>query len=79
MTIIVHRISFVCFDGSGTVIVILLHVCRTLRAVASVGVGACCDILMVLSHKVAGFGGPDGERFVWECANQKSGFWGANP
>ena len=77
--IIVHRLSVVCFDGSGTRIVVLIHDCSALWAVASGSVAPCCNISMLVTYKIAGFGGPDGGRLVWVCANQNSGFWGVNP
>ena len=46
----VHRAIVVCFDGSGSRIPVLLHVCSALWAVASGSVGACCHITSPPQH-----------------------------
>ena len=77
--LIARRISVVCFDGSGTGIPVLLHVCSALWAVDNGGVGACCHTLMFVTNKPTGFGGPYEGQFVWVCASQNSAFGGVNP
>ena len=76
-----HRVSVVCFNGSGTKIVLCYLFNIVLSAAASGDggdVGVCCRIFMLVSQKSVRFGGLDGGRFVFVCANQISGLWGAN-
>ena len=62
MGIFVHRASVVYFDGSGTIIPVLFHICSALWAVASGSVGRWCHILMFLRHKPVEFGGREPSR-----------------
>ena len=76
-----HRVSIVCFNGSRTRILLHYRFNIALSAAASGDggdVGVCCRIFMLVSHKSVRFGGLDGGRFIFVCANQISGFWGAN-
>ena len=76
-----YRGIIVCFNGSGTKIPIryLFNIALSVVASGDGGnVGRCCCIFMLVSHKSVRFGGLDGGRFAFVCANQISGFWGAN-
>ena len=67
-----HRVCVVCFNGSGSKILILylFYIALSESASGDGGdVGVCCRIFMLVSHKSVRFGGLDGGWFVFMCVN----------